>query len=1206
MLLSPRLLAPLAALAVAVSTAVVAPLTASAETAAPADSKPWLAPGLSTDQRVDALLSAMTLDEKIAELHADNCPPYESCVPANTRLGLPELVLQDDSTGVAAGVSHGVTALPASIAASATWDRDLVQRYGAVIGREERAKGVDVALAPTLNIARVPQWGRNFESLGEDPYLTGQLGTADMHGIQSQGILADVKHFAANNQETNRRTTSADMTSRTLHEIYLPAFAEAVHGGVGSVMASYNAINGVSNSENPYLLTKVLRDEMGFDGFVRSDGGGTYSTIPAAGSGLNIQVKGTDYFAVPLKDAVLDGRVSMATINSMVRPILRQMFQFHLFDHEWGQGDPNENVITPESTKAALDSAEQGTVLLDNKNDALPLSASDLDSVAVVGPDATPGKAEGSGSGYVNTPFLVSPVDGIKAAAPNADVSYARGLPAPESLPSIPAADLDPPYKAGNSYSGTLTPEVSGRYTLVAHNNKGYQPMTLSVDGKPVLTAAGTAGDEYGQGSVDLQAGHAYHVQIAGPTDSLAWATPSARSGAIGAAVDAARRSKVAVVIVGDQGSEAVDRIGLGLTGGQDALIEAVAAANPHTVVVLDTGGPVLMPWLDKVSGVVESWYSGEHDGTALADVLFGKVNPSGKLPMTFPAADDQVPASTPEQFPGVDGSAKYSEGLQVGYRWYDAHGVKPLFPFGHGLSYTSFKFSDLAVSPGSTTSLGRVQVGATVTNTGKRSGAEVAQLYVGFPGAAGEPPKQLKGFAKVNLAPGESTRVHFTLDAKDLATWDDQADTWSTADGTYRIMVGDSSASLPLTGSLQVDGTTGTRAVDVKAPDTISPGHPVTVTATMSPGGNLDLHGAKLALAAPSGWTVEPLGGDTAATLNPDQSMTARWRVTAPADTVPDHRRLTATATFQAPGDGPPGTLTGRTQIETLPAVTTTVRPTSVLLASGDSGDVTVTNTDTSGFPATVKWSITPPDGSGLSASPASGTVTLAPGESAAAHVALTASGQGTFSVPIAVSATIDSATEPMPGAYLGVTVPYGSLAAAFNNVGITDDATRSAGDLNSVHDSFDAAALAAAGLAPGATVTRHGFTFTFPDVPAGQKDNVAPDGQYLALPPGTGNVAMLATSVNSASTIQPSYRYADGSTQPVTVNVSYWRNATPSDDNELVASVTTYRADRKMGDGSLFYVPLPAPDASRQPVALVLPSNANVHIFALATEPS
>ncbi len=889
--------------------------TTGATTSASPDPQPWLRAGQSIDQRVDELLAAMTIEDKIAELHADACPPYQSCLPANPRLGLPELVLEDDSTGVAAGM-QGVTALPATIAASASWDPSLISDYGRVIGSEEKAKGVNVALAPTVNILRAPQWGRSFESLGEDPYLSATMGAADITGLQGAGILADVKHFAVYNQEIDRKTMSAQVSSRTLHEIYLPAFAAAVKAGAGSVMASYNAVNGVLNSANPYLLTTVLRDELGFDGFVRSDGGGTYSTIPSAEGGLDIQVKGVDYFGAPLLAAVQNGQVGMATINSMVRPILQAMFRFNLVGKTWGQGSITQNVITPQDTRTALDTAEQGTVLLRNQDGALPLSARGLDSIAVLGPDASPGQAEGGGSGYVSTPFLVSPVQGIQAADPTATVNYSAGLPTPDSLPAIPAADLSPAYQPGSNYTGTLTPPVTGQYTLAVANPTGYSPVTLSLNGTPVLSTAGTPGNEYGIGSVALQAGAHYQMQISGRSSQLSWATPDVLSSSIGQAVAAAKRSQVAVVVVGDQESEAADRVNLNLNAGEDQLIEAVAAANPHTIVVVNSGAPVLMPWLDQVSGVVESWYPGEADGTALAAVLFGDVNPSGKLPMTFPASESQVPAATPAQYPGVNGVADYSEGLQVGYRWFEANNQTPLFPFGYGLSYTSFVFSGLTVSKQSANSLSPVTVSATVTNTGRRTGAEVAQLYLGDPASTGEPPHQLKGFQKVTLRPGQSTRVRFTLSPQDFATWDSTANTWMTADGDYRIMVGDSSADLPLTGHVRIAATTGDRVVTLNAPSTITAGQPSVVSATLSAGGDLPLQEVRLALAVPAGWHVTRIGGAGADSIGPNGTLTVSWQVWTPVDAPPDIRQIGATATFRSALDGAPGMITTRTQV--------------------------------------------------------------------------------------------------------------------------------------------------------------------------------------------------------------------------------------------------------------------------------------------------
>lgn len=1164
--------------------------------ASEASTQPWLAPGLTTEQRVDMLLKNMTLDEKIAELHADKCPPYESCVPANPPLGLPELVLQDDSTGVGGGM-EGVTALPAGIAASASWDPALIKSYGAVIGREMHAKGIDVPLAPTVNITRNPQWGRNFESLGEDPYLTSQMGVADMAGIQCQGVVADMKHFAANNQETDRQTISAQIDPRTLHEIYLPAFAAAVNAGLGSMMASYNAINGVLNSQNPYLLRTVLRDEMGFDGFIRSDGAGTYSTVPAANAGLDMQVKGTDYFGDPLKAAVEDGQVSMAAINSMLRPILTTMFNSDLVGKQWGNGTTTQNVITAEDTQTALDAAEQGTVLLKNQGDVLPLSASSLESVAVIGQ----GVSEGSGSAHVNLPFLVSPVQGIQTAADQATVSYADGLPDPASLPSIPDQYLSTPYKAGNSYTATLTPPVSGRYTLVVHNTVSHSPMTLSVNGTPILNAAGSAGHKYGSGSVDLQAGQHYQLQISGPSVSLAWATPSARSAAISQAVAAASRSQVAVVLAGDQESENIDRVGIGLSGGQNQLVDAVAAANPHTIVVLNTGSPVLMPWLDKVAGVVEAWYPGEHDGTALADVLFGKVNPSGKLPMTFPTSQDQVPASTPEQFPGVNGVADYSEGLKVGYRWYDAHDQKPLFPFGYGLSYTTFAFSHLSVSPTSTTSLGTVQVDATVTNTGTRTGAEVAQLYLGFPSAAGEPPRQLKGFQKVTLAPGESTRVHFTLTPQDLSIWDTAASTWSVPTGAFQVQVGDSSADLPLSGQFQVDAGTGARTVTLDAPPTIQAGNPVTVHATLAPGGNLDLHDVALALNAPAGWQITPVGSTNADTLPADQPLTGSWQVTAPAGAQADVRQLTATAKFSAPGHGSSGTKVARAEVTVQPLVTTSLTPQSVILDSGQRGTITLRNTNTSGSPIALTWHAAPPDG--VTAQPAGGTATLAPGAGSTAQLNVTASKPGVYTVPVQVTATAGSTTLTTPGAYLKISAAYPTLAAAFDNVGITDDSGHTPGDFDGSGNSYSAQALADKAMTPGSTIIDRGVAFTWPGVPAGTADNVTMHGQLISLSGSGATLGLLGAGVSGVQSGSGVVHYTDGSSQPFTIGFADWFSDVPSSGDDLVAT-TAYlnrTSDKPPHTVSLFaaFVPLHQGKTVR---AIQVPDAYAMHAFDIA----
>jgi len=438
--------------------------------------------------------------------------------------------------------------------------------------------------------------------------------------------------------------------------------------------------------------------------------------------------------------------------------------------------------------------------------------------VAVIGPaasaDPTP---TGGGSAYVTAPFSVTPLQGLEAAAgPGTNVVYQQGLPTDTSLPAIPPSALSPAYAptpVGGSYTGTLTAPETGTYVLAITNSCGcYNATTLSVDGTEILADPSTPPVHTYSAAVRLQAGHTYQLQISGDSSALTWATPSALAPGIAQAVAAARSASTAVVVVSDDTeTEAADRPDLSLPSAQDELIAAVAAANPRTVVVIDAGAPVAMPWLGQVSAVVDAWYPGESNGTALASVLYGATDPSGHLPVTFPRSLSQVPASTPAQFPGVGGKVLYSEGIDVGYRWYDARNLTPLFPFGYGLSYTRFAFSGLRISPARQAGHGgQVRVTARVTNTGRVTGSEVAQLYLGDPAAAGEPPRQLKGFQRVTLRPGQSAVVSFTLGGHDLSYWSDAANGWVVPPGGFRVYVGDSSAlsGLPLRGGFTVSGT--------------------------------------------------------------------------------------------------------------------------------------------------------------------------------------------------------------------------------------------------------------------------------------------------------------------------------------------------------------------------------------------------------------
>ena len=800
----------------------------------PEQSRPEQSRGGAPERRADALLARMSLAEKLRMLHGGAKCGYIGCVDGNARLGIPALHLQDGPAGVGNGTT-GVTQLPAPVAAAAGWDPALIRRYGQVLGAEQWGKGTNVALAPTINIVRDPRWGRAFESFGEDPYLTAQVAAAEIPAIQGEGPMAQVKHYAVYNQETGRNTMAGNavVSERARREIYLPAFEAAVRAGVDSVMCGYNPVNGVFACEHGPLLDDVLRDEFGFAGFVTSDWGGTHSTVAAVTNGLDLEMPDRRYFGAALAAAVKRGKVSRATIDEHVRRILVTMIRRGLLDKAPG-GTLGAVVSTDAHAGVARQVAEQGAVLLKNERGLLPVGAG-VRSIAVVGSaGGTSVLSQGGGSARVNPAYVVSPYQGLKErAGSRAAVVYQPGTRrADGALPTIPAAALGPgltaeffrdtslagpvaatrtdatldaDWRQGDAgtglpgdhwsarWSGTVTPPVGGTYTFSLTSSDGAR---LSVDGKQIIDNGWAESPrQTGTGTVTLAAGRPALIQIeyaqyvGNAILSLGWQLPG--QNLHDDAVEAARKADLAVVVVGKHGTEGADLADIDLSADQNALVRDVVAANPDTVVVVNSGSAVTMPWAGRVPAVVEGWYPGQEYGHALAALLFGDTNFSGKLPVTFPRSLADVPAATPAQWPG----GAYPEELKVGYRWYDAQGKEPLFAFGHGLSYTSFGYSALAVAPPD--AAGNVAVSYTVTNTGGRAGAEVTQVYVGQPAATGEPPNNLRGFARVSLRPGESRRVTTTLDARSFEHWDGG---WRTAGGAYRISVGSSSRDLRLT----------------------------------------------------------------------------------------------------------------------------------------------------------------------------------------------------------------------------------------------------------------------------------------------------------------------------------------------------------------------------------------------------------------------
>src|SRR5580692_3475242 len=843
-----------AALAVAAAAVVAVPLAASAASASPGAagqagaSCPWVSSRAPVAQRVAQLMSQMSLADEITMVEGHGTTnPYVFYTPAVPALCIPAVGLEDGPAGVADGLT-GVTQLPAGVALAATWDPSLAEQYGQVIGADEYGKGASANLGPTVNIDRDPRWGRSFEALSEDPFLNASLDVPEIDGVQSQDVESQVKHFDAYNQETYRNTPADNVIvdNRALQEIYMPSFYAAVtQANAASVMCAYSTVNGSFSCNNSFLNNTVLRDQWGFPGFVTSDYGALHSTQGAL-QGTDQEQPENTYYGTALQTAIKKGTIPLSALNTMVQRVLTEMFQYNLFNQP-RTGSPSATVTTPADVAVATSVAEEGTTLLKNAGSVLPLSATNGGTIAVIGPSASVSPTyAGGGSAYVIPSSTVTPLAGIQAAAGSGtNVTYSQGLPADASLPSIPSSNLSPAYSStpsGGSYTGTLTAPATGTYVLAITNPCNcYTPTYLSLNGQQIIDDPSTPPVHTYSAAVSLTAGQTYTLSISGQSSQLLWGTPSALAPDINAAVSAAQSASTAVVVVSDDTeSEATDRPSLNLPSAQDELIQAVAAANPHTVVVINAGAPVAMPWLSQVAAVLDAWYPGQASGTSLASVLFGQTDPGGHLPVTFPASLSQVPASTTAQFPGNGSTVQYSEGVDVGYRWYDAKSIAPLYPFGFGLSYTRFAFSHLSVSRQVTDGTQDVRVSAVVTNTGHRTGSEVAQLYLGDPAGTGEPPRQLAGFQRVSLAPGASARVSFVLTPQQESWWDDAANGWTQTAGQYQVFAGDSSAlaDLPLRGSFSMPVTPGARQVTVSAPSAMQAGKAAAVRVTLTAAG--------------------------------------------------------------------------------------------------------------------------------------------------------------------------------------------------------------------------------------------------------------------------------------------------------------------------------------------------------------------------------
>jgi beta-glucosidase len=800
-------------------------------------------PSADVENRVDSLLAKMTVEEKITILGGVN-DFYTRPIP---RLGIPSLRMSDGPMGVH---DYGPTAAyPAGIALAASWDTDLARRVGTAMGQDARARGVHFILAPGMNIYRAPMCGRNFEYFGEDPFLASRVAVSLIEGIQEQQVIATAKHFAANNQEFDRYNVSSDVDERTLREIYLPAFEASVkEAKVGAVMNSYNLLNGVHATQNNHLNNEILKTEWGFDGILMSDWDSTHDGIGAANGGLDLEMPSAAFMnQATLLPAIQGGRVSMATIDDKVRRILRKAIQFGFFDRV--QTDANIPLLNQEARKVALEEARSGMVLLKNSESVLPLNRERIKTVAVLGPDAFPAVVGGGGSSLTKPYNEVSFLEGISnylgtqvkvlhledalpleeifentefaTAAPDSTRGLKGEYFSNDGLQGAPVltrtdphvhfawgegsfADAQPVDHFSARWTGFFKPKKTGDYKFVSSADDGVR---LYIDNERVIDDWQPHAETLDTFTKHLIAGHAYAVRfeyfedVGGATVGFGVISPGAP---VSPAMKAlAAKADVAIVCVGFQPAlegEGSDRT-FSLPSGQDDLIREVASVNKNTIVVLTAGGNVDMSlWLDRVAGLIHAWYPGQEGGTALAQLLFGEYSPSGKLPVSFERRWEDN-ATHGSYYPAEgEKRVKYAEGVFVGYRHFDRSAAKPLFPFGFGLSYATFAYSNLSLAPASGNFDQPIRVSFDVRNTGTVEAAEVAELYVGDSHASvPRPVKELKGFARVLLRPGETKHLTLTLDRRAFAFYDVVKKGWSAEPGEFTIQVGGSSDNIQL-----------------------------------------------------------------------------------------------------------------------------------------------------------------------------------------------------------------------------------------------------------------------------------------------------------------------------------------------------------------------------------------------------------------------
>ena len=812
------------------------------------------------DTRIKDLIEKMTLEEKISMLAGADL--WHTA--AIERLGIPAIKMTDGPHGNRTIDNDDplrrlpATCYPTGVSMGASWNPDLIHRLGRALAEETKSKGCDILLGPCINIQRSPLAGRNFESFSEDPYLVSRIAVAYVGGVQSRGIGASVKHFACNNSEFERFTMSSELSERALREIYLPGFKATVQEcQPWTVMSSYNKINGTWAAENKYLLTDILKEEWGFEGFVVSDWWGTNSTVPSANAGLDLEMPGPAVFlGDELLSAVKAGEVSTETIDDKVCRILRIIFKTGAF--ESSKTVHEDEADTSEHRALAREVAGEAMVLLKNENGILPLQKDRLKTVAVIGPNAGEARIEGGGSSRVKPYYAVSPLEGVaemcgdgieilhepgcknyrlvpviqpELLTPetghegqglqaeyfnNDDLSGSPVVTRLEARPSVqwlggPDPDVDPD-NFSIRWTGTFTAPVSGRYKfglLSGGISRLYLDDELLIDkwtGQTPNTDRGAwmTGEKISE--AEMIAGQSYSIRIEYSRSEAPRAVM--RLGCdvplpgdpMKQAVEAAAKADVALLFVGttdDRESEGFDRDSLELPPDQIELIEAVAEVNKNTVVVLNNGSPISMTgWIDRVAAVVEAWFPGQECGNAVADILFGKVNPSGKLPLTFPQRIEDTPAYL--NYPGENGKVLYGEGLFVGYRYYEAKKIEPLFPFGYGLSYTTFEYENLNLSTSRLGTDDKLEVTLAVKNTGDTAGKEVVQLYIrDVESTLVRPEKELKGFCKVDLKPGQKKSINFTIGPEELSFYDPDLKEWIAEPGDFEILVGASSRDI-------------------------------------------------------------------------------------------------------------------------------------------------------------------------------------------------------------------------------------------------------------------------------------------------------------------------------------------------------------------------------------------------------------------------